>query len=84
MAKYRIKIREDLCLGDKQCWDKAPETFAISDEDKSYVVNEDGNWPEYILAAAMNCPADAISLYDAETGEQVWPKPGSEGSKEKE
>ena len=74
MTKYKIKIRRDLCLGDKQCWDKAPETFLIDEDDKSLVVDPGGNWPEYIFAAARNCPADAITLFDAETGEQVWPR----------
>ncbi len=43
MARYRIKIRRDLCLGDKQCWDKAPETFEIDEDDKSRVTDPDGN-----------------------------------------
>lgn len=73
MKKYRIEIDRERCLGDKQCWDKAPETFLIDDEDKCRVLDPDGNWPEYVLAAAKNCPADAIRLYDAETGELVWP-----------
>ncbi len=73
MARYRIEIQRDICLGDKQCWDKAPETFEIDEEDKSRVIDANGNWSEYILAAAKNCPADAITLYDADTGEQLWP-----------
>ena len=67
VAKYKIVVDRGKCLGDKQCWDLAPETFCIDDDDKSYVCDPAGNWPEYILKAAKACPADAIKLYDAET-----------------
>jgi ferredoxin len=73
MAKYRIVIDRDLCVGDKQCWDKAPDTFEIDDNDKAFVKDPEGNWPEYVRAAAEGCPIEAISIYDVETGERVWP-----------
>lgn len=75
MPKYRIELDREKCTGDKQCVDLAPETFGIDSEDKSYVIDAGGNWPEYVLKAARMCPADAITLYDAESGQQVWPKP---------
>jgi len=73
MTKYRIKIDRDKCMGDKQCWDKAPETFEVDEDDKAFVKDPEGNWPEYVLAAAKDCPTDSISIYNDETGERVWP-----------
>jgi ferredoxin len=73
MAKYRIEILREVCFGDKLCVDLAPDTFELDDEDKIVVTDPAGNWPEYVLRAAMECPNDAIVLRDAETGERIWP-----------
>jgi ferredoxin len=74
MAKYKIVLDRDKCMGDGNCADLAPETFAIDGDDRSFVLDPGGNWPEYILRAAKDCPADAISLYDVETGKRIWPE----------
>ena len=74
MAKYKIKIDREVCVGDRACTEEAPDTFAIDDEGKSVVTNPDGDPPEHILGAAKSCPFEGISLYDVETGKQVWPK----------
>jgi hypothetical protein len=34
----------------------------------------EGDGPDEMLAAAEACLADAIILYDAVTGEKIWPK----------
>ncbi len=73
MAKYKIVLNREICIGDGNCMDLAPETFGVDEDAKSYVIDVDGNWPEYLLKAAKNCPADAITLFNADTGEQVWP-----------
>lgn len=73
MGKYHIEINREVCFGDKLCVDLAPETFALDEDDKIVVLDPDGNWPEYILKAARECPNDAIILYDAETGDRIWP-----------
>ncbi len=74
MAKYKITIDREVCFGDKLCVDLAPETFKLDEDDKIVVIDAAGNWPEYILKAAMECPNDAVILHDAETGEKVWPR----------
>ena len=73
MAKYRIEIKRDLCCGDGLCREEAPATFDQDDELRSRVTNPDGDPPEDILAAAKNCPLHAITLFDAETGQKIWP-----------
>lgn len=74
MARYRIEINKEVCFGDKKCVDFAPDTFTMDENDRVSVTNPEGNWPEYILKAAKWCPNDAISLYDADTGERIWPE----------
>jgi len=74
MAKYRIEIDRDECIGDGLCADEAPGTFEMDDEDIAVVIDPEGDDPDTILEAAKSCPSDAIILYDAETGEKVWPE----------
>lgn len=74
MAKYKIEVDRDLCVGDGACVNEAPEVFEMDDESIAVVTNPEGNTPEEILAAAQACPVDAITLHDAETGEKVWPE----------
>ena len=73
MVRYRIEIDRDLCVGDKACWTEARCTFDRDDEPKAIVTDPQGNPPEDILAAARNCRFQAITLFDADTDEQVWP-----------
>ncbi len=73
MPKYRIEIDRDECTGDSLCVQEAPDTFELDDEGIAIVVNLDGDSSEAIFAAAEACPTEAIILYDAETGEKVWP-----------
>lgn len=74
MAKYKIAIDCETCIGDQLCCEEAPKTFDMNDDNKAVVVNPDGDDAEYILNAAKNCPVDAISLIDVATEEKVWPK----------
>jgi len=74
MAKYKIEIDRDLCVGDGACVNEAASTFELDDDSIAVVTNAEGNTPEEILAAAQACPVDAIILYDAQTGKKVWPE----------
>jgi ferredoxin len=74
MAKYKIEIDRNLCVGDGACVNEAPGTFEMDEESIAIVTNADGNTPEEILAAAQSCPVDAIILTDAASGEKVWPQ----------
>jgi ferredoxin len=74
MAKYRIEIDREACVGDGACCDSAPGTFELDDDTIAVVKSPEGDPPETILEAAQGCPTDAIVLFDAETGEKVWPE----------
>ena len=72
--KYKIVLDNDNCMEDRLCCSIAPETLGRDEDDRAFILDEAGNWPEYIMKAAQCCPNDCITLYDAETGEKIWPK----------
>jgi ferredoxin len=74
MPQYKIEIDRDECISCEQCVSDAPGTFGTDDDDKAIVIDPEGDAPDVILAAAQNCPVEAIKLYDTETGAQVWPE----------
>ena len=74
MAKYKIEIDRDLCIGDGACVGEASNTLEMDDENIAVVKNADGDGADEVLQAAQVCPVDAITLIDAETGEKVWPQ----------
>lgn len=74
MAKYKIEVDRDLCIGDGACVGEAPNTFEMDEENIAIVKSEDGDSDDVILQAAQVCPVDAIILTDKETGEKVWPQ----------
>ncbi len=72
-SKYKIKIDRNLCIGAASCVALAMKTFALDDENKAIVLDENGDVPEAIRLAAESCPTKAIILENAETGEQEYP-----------
>ncbi|HEX2086853.1 MAG TPA: ferredoxin [Solirubrobacteraceae bacterium] len=64
-----VRIDGDACLAHGDCAVVAPDVFVVDD-----VARVVGDAPDdVLLAAASACPAVAIVLTDAETGEQVYP-----------
>jgi ferredoxin len=55
------------------CETFATNTFALNEDRQSTVTNPDGDSEEQVLEAAENCPVTAITVADAETGEQLFP-----------
>jgi ferredoxin len=74
MAKYKIEIDRDTCIGDQLCCSEAPNTFDVDGDGIAVVMNLEGDEPDVILAAAQACPVDCIVLVDADTGKKVWPE----------
>lgn len=63
------RIDDLACLAHGDCCDVAPGVFQV---DATAVVVGDGP-DDLLLAAAEACPAAAIVLVDALTGDQVYP-----------
>jgi ferredoxin len=74
MAKLKIVVNEDECIGDGLCAQDAPNTFEMNDDDKAVVKDPPGDDEETIIEAAKSCPVDAITITDEETGEQLCPE----------
>ena len=60
-------VDPDACLAHGDCAEVAPEAFRV--DDVAVVIGDTTD--ERMLAAARACPAGAIVLHDAETGEEV-------------
>ena len=69
MPRFRIRIDRSLCSGFGSCVDAAPEAIALGDD--GLAVTRDGDCDDRVLEAARGCPMGAITVFDAETQEQV-------------
>lgn len=67
--KLKVDIDPDACLAYGDCVELAPEAFEV--EGIARVV---GDAPaRKLVDAARACPAEAITLIDAESGERIYP-----------
>ena len=71
--ELRISIDHDVCVGNAMCTTIAPDVFQLNEERQSEAVNPAGDAVEQILEAAENCPVSAITVEDADSGEQLFP-----------
>jgi ferredoxin len=71
--KLKITVDLNICVGNAMCETFATNTFALNEDRQSTVTNPDGDSEEQVLEAAENCPVTAITVADAETGEQLFP-----------
>lgn len=66
---YVPVIDRSSCIAQGDCVELVPQVFQL--DDFATVV---GTGPDdLILTAAKECPVEAISIVDSETGEQVYP-----------
>ena len=64
-------IDERACAAHGDCLEVAPQAFALSGDDVAMVI---GSAPgDLLVAAAEACPSVAISVIDADSGEQLYP-----------
>ena len=73
VRKLRIIVDHNLCVGNAMCAPFATRTCALNENRQSHVVNPQGDPEEKVLEAAENCPVTAISVFDVETGEKLFP-----------
>ena len=72
-AKLQVSVDHDVCVGNAMCTHIGPKSFALNDDRQSEVINPEGEPREVVLEAAEACPVSAITVVDAETGEQLFP-----------
>jgi ferredoxin len=71
--KLQITVDHNVCVGNAMFETFAANTFALNENRQSTVVNPEEDPEEMVLEAAENCPVSAITVVDAETGEQLFP-----------
>lgn len=62
-------IDESSCIAQGDCVELVPDVFQLDDFAKVIGTGPD----DLILAAAKECPVEAITVVDSETGAQVFP-----------
>jgi ferredoxin len=68
-VRYLPRIDEGACAGHGDCVAIAPDVFEL--DEIARVIGT--GTPELILEAAEACPSVAISVFDQDSGEQVYP-----------
>jgi ferredoxin len=66
---YLPRIDESICIAQGDCVDLLPDVFQLGDSAKVVGTGPD----DLVLAAARECPVEAISIVDSVTGAQVHP-----------
>jgi ferredoxin len=61
----RVVIDQSECIGCESCVEICPEVFGFDeDNEKAYVIMEQGGPEDRIQEAIASCPAECISLED--------------------
>jgi ferredoxin len=68
-----IEVDRELCYGFGDCVSSAPGVFELDDEEKAIVIDPNGAARNDLVEAAANCPVNAITITDANSGETVFP-----------
>ncbi len=71
--RLKATVNPDLCVGNGMCVIVAPEVFQLNEDRKSAVMQQEAGGGQPVLDAAGACPVGAITVVDAETGEQLFP-----------
>lgn len=68
----RVVVDRDACIGAAPCVTVAPGVFQMDEDNKAYIVDQNGADAETIMLAAQSCPVQAIIVYD-DRGLQIYP-----------
>ena len=70
--QLRIRVDHGRCVGNAMCLAIAPGAFGHNEERQSEIVDATGEDWQTIVEAAANCPTNAISVEDADSGEVLF------------
>ena len=71
--KLSVSVDHNLCVGNQMCVSIATRALTLNDDRQAIPADADGDTEEVIREAAEQCPMAAITVSDAETGEQLFP-----------
>ncbi|WP_405767434.1 ferredoxin [Streptomyces sp. NBC_01538] len=74
--RWHVEVDRGLCIGSAQCVHRAPDGFRLDTGMQSHPLESNMDANEKVLAAAENCPVEAIAIALAEGGEPVFPPEG--------
>ena len=72
-GKLQVSIDLNVCVVNAMCPHIASKSFALNDDRQGMVIDPDGDTRENVLEAAEACPVSAITVIDADSGEQLFP-----------
>ena len=71
MTRWKVSVDKGACIGSAVCVGIAPGRFALDERQRSGPVEPEIAADEVVRDAAATCPAEAITLVDADSGEPV-------------
>ncbi len=74
MSKFRIELNQTKCQAYGKCSLVAPAFFEIGEDGKVRLLGDSEPPDDVVMKAAKSCPYRVISIFDAESGEQLFPK----------
>jgi len=74
MSRFRIELSPARCQSYGKCLSLAPNVFAWDRARKVRLADPAGAPDDVVLKAAKLCPYRAIAVFDANTGEAVFPR----------
>ena len=69
--RLRAEIDRTLCVGTSNCAEAAAEAYEMDEDCAPHAASEAD--PAALLAGAEACPVGAISVFDRDSGAQVYP-----------
>ncbi|MFI9610521.1 ferredoxin [Streptomyces sp. NPDC052023] len=71
--RWQVGVDRSLCIGSAQCVHHAPDAFRLDAGRQSRPIEPATDAGEGVLAAAENCPVEAITITLRDSGEAVFP-----------
>jgi ferredoxin len=71
--RWNVEVDRSLCIGSAQCVHTAPDGFRLDTARQSHPTGPETDANEKVLAAAENCPVEAIVITLLGSGEPVFP-----------
>jgi ferredoxin len=71
--RWHVEVDRTLCIGSGMCVGAAPGRFRLDAARQSHPDGPDQQAAEALLAAAENCPVEAITITDRDSGEVLFP-----------
>ncbi|MCX4822743.1 ferredoxin [Streptomyces sp. NBC_01142] len=71
--RWHVEVDRSVCIGSGMCVGHAPDGFRLDTARQSHPQADDADANEQILAAAENCPVEAITVTLLDGGEPVFP-----------